>query len=79
MQSIGLSQTEKKHIIPGEEIIVDFDDFHKEELNDYFRDRTFSFRPLTLSDLDDMAALYSDPEVMRYLEVDAIVTKSNVF
>ena len=25
------------------------------------------FRPLTLSDLDDMAALYSDPEVMRYL------------
>lgn len=25
------------------------------------------FRPLTLADLDDMAALYADPEVMRYL------------
>ncbi|GCF09540.1 GNAT family N-acetyltransferase [Dictyobacter arantiisoli] len=25
------------------------------------------FRPLTLSDLDDMTALYADPEVMRYL------------
>jgi ribosomal-protein-alanine N-acetyltransferase len=25
------------------------------------------FRPLTLSDLDDMAALYADPEIMRYL------------
>lgn len=25
------------------------------------------FRPLTLSDLDDMAALYADPEVMHYL------------
>lgn len=25
------------------------------------------FRPLTLSDLDDLAALYADPEVMRFL------------
>lgn len=25
------------------------------------------FRPLTLSDLDDMTALYADPEVMRFL------------
>jgi ribosomal-protein-alanine N-acetyltransferase len=25
------------------------------------------FRPLTLSDLDDLTVLYSDPEVMRYL------------
>src|SRR5437773_1969896 len=25
------------------------------------------FRPLTLSDLDDLADLYADPDVMRYL------------
>src|SRR2546422_10937925 len=25
------------------------------------------FRPLMLSDLDDLAALYADPEVMRFL------------
>src|ERR1700730_10315207 len=25
------------------------------------------FRPLTLSDLDDLIALYADPEVMRFL------------
>jgi [ribosomal protein S5]-alanine N-acetyltransferase len=25
------------------------------------------FRPLTLSDLDDLAALYADPAVMRFL------------
>jgi hypothetical protein len=36
-----LSETEKKHIIAGEEIIVAFDDFHKRIfLHDYFRDRT---------------------------------------
>ncbi|MBV9713366.1 MAG: GNAT family N-acetyltransferase, partial [Ktedonobacteraceae bacterium] len=25
------------------------------------------FRPLTLSDLNDLAVLYADPEVMRFL------------
>src|SRR5207249_11129911 len=32
-----------------------------------FETEQLQFRPLTTSDLDDLAALYADPEVMRFL------------
>ena len=32
-----------------------------------FETEHLQFRPLTASDLDDLAALYADPEVMRFL------------